>query len=393
MHLDLKGGPPLLSYLRSLLPLLGRSGATHLLVEYEDMFPHWGPLANISATNAYTTQELAELLQLARQNSLTVIPLVQTFGHLEWILKLERFKHLREEQPYPQSICPSREGSLELLRLVLSQIMELHQDSSHLHIGCDEVFQLGQCRQCVQRINRDNYNHRFSSQHQHHHNLNFPLSVRKLFLDHVKAVASFVNRKGKIPVMWDDMLRNMPQSEIRESEVGKVVEVMAWSYTDNIDTYIDYTSWRLYAEHFRGVWAAGAFKGATGEKQFVPDIQHHVKNSLAWLQVMHRESDNQVSPVNFSGLVLTGWSRYDHFAVLCELLPVAVPSLVINLLVVSLGGLQFQVSRKIHSVLGCDNIKMLVSMEELRRNPYQWDMTRCDFPGEKVRLTCPVPTS
>ena len=161
VHLDLKGGPPLLSYLRSLLPLLGRSGATHLLVEYEDMFPHWGPLANISATNAYTTQELAELLQLARQNSLTVIPLVQTFGHLEWILKLERFKHLREEQPYPQSICPSREGSLELLRLVLSQIMELHQDSSHLHIGCDEVFQLGQCRQCVQRINRDNYNHRF----------------------------------------------------------------------------------------------------------------------------------------------------------------------------------------------------------------------------------------
>ena len=359
-------------------------------MEYEDIFPFWGPeLHNISANNAYTTQQVAELLQAARENSLSVIPLVQTFGHLEWVLKLERYKHLREELPYPQSICPSREGSMELVRLMLSQIMELHKDSTHLHIGCDEVFQLGQCRQCVQRINRDNYNHR-SHLHQVMITNVMKLYVRSLFLDHVKAVASFVNKKGMIPVMWDDMLRSMPQSEIRESEVGKMVEVMAWSYNDNIDTYIDYTTWRLYAEHFRGVWAAGAFKGATGEKQYVPDILHHVRSSLAWLQVMHRETDNQLSPVNFSGLVLTGWSRYDHFAVLCELLPVAVPSLVINLLVISLGGLAFPVSRKIHTMLGCDNIKMLISMEELRRNPYQWDVTRCDFPGEKVRLICPL---
>ena len=160
LPLDLKGAPPLLSYLRSLLPLLARSGATHLLVEYEDSFPFWGPLANVSASNAYTAGEVAELVEVARQNNLAIIPLVQTFGHLEWLLKLERYKELREEPPYPQSICPSREGSLELVRLVVSQVMELHRDSSHLHIGCDEVFQLGQCRQCVQRINRDNYNYR-----------------------------------------------------------------------------------------------------------------------------------------------------------------------------------------------------------------------------------------
>ena len=31
----------------------------------------------------------------------------------------------------------------------------------------------------------------------------------------------------------------------------------------------------------------------------------------------------------------SGWSRYDHFAVLCELLPVAVPSLVLDLITIS----------------------------------------------------------
>lgn len=37
------------------------------------------------------------------------------------------------------------------------------------------------------------------------------------------------------------------------------------------------------------------------------------------------------------GLALTGWQRYDHFAVLCELLPVGIPSLITSLSTVSKG--------------------------------------------------------
>jgi hypothetical protein len=36
---------------------------------------------------------------------------------------------------------------------------------------------------------------------------------------------------------------------------------------------------------------------------------------------------------NFRGFALTGWSRYDHFSVLCELLPVSIPSALLSLLV------------------------------------------------------------
>ncbi len=98
VHLDLKGAPPRISYLRRLLPVVREAGATSLLVEYEDMFPYSGRLANASAENHYTEEEVGELLDAAAEAGLEVIPLVQTFGHLEHVLKLEEFAHLREDQ-------------------------------------------------------------------------------------------------------------------------------------------------------------------------------------------------------------------------------------------------------------------------------------------------------
>ena len=34
---------------------------------------------------------------------------------------------------------------------------------------------------------------------------------------------------------------------------------------------------------------------------------------------------------NFDGIIITGWSRYDHFLSLCELLPYSIPSLAYSL--------------------------------------------------------------
>ena len=75
---------------------------------------------------------------------------------------------------------------------------------------------------------------------------------RYLFLDHVRTVGSFVSKRGKTPLIWDDMLRNIPRTDIQVivviiilvnscnyslqySGIGEIVEVMVWSYTEDID--------------------------------------------------------------------------------------------------------------------------------------------------------------
>jgi len=92
------------------------------------------------------------MLDYAHQSGLEVIPLVQTFGHLEFILKLPEFRHFRELSAFPQEICPSNPDSFQILvRELIQQVMSVHQTAKWLHIGCDEVFHLAVCERCTRR--------------------------------------------------------------------------------------------------------------------------------------------------------------------------------------------------------------------------------------------------
>ena len=115
VHLDLKGAAPRIEYYRKLFPFLKQLGATGLLIEYEDMFPFTGRLAVIRHGLAYSKSDIEELLQLAKNSGFQVMPLLQVYGHLEYVLKLKEFMHLREDRRYPQVITPCLEESYRLL--------------------------------------------------------------------------------------------------------------------------------------------------------------------------------------------------------------------------------------------------------------------------------------
>jgi hexosaminidase len=106
VHIDLKGAPPKPDYFERFIPLLKDLGATGILLEYEDMFPFEGKLAVAKNGRAYTLNEVNMIKEIAKKNDLYIIPLVQTYGHLEWLLKVKTFAHLRESSQFPQVISP-----------------------------------------------------------------------------------------------------------------------------------------------------------------------------------------------------------------------------------------------------------------------------------------------
>ena len=82
--------------------------------------------------------------------------MVQTFGHLEHVLKLEEFVHLREVLNNPSTLCPTKNESFDLIQMMIDQVMALHHQEGYpikfIHIGSDEVFQLGLCSRCRNRM-------------------------------------------------------------------------------------------------------------------------------------------------------------------------------------------------------------------------------------------------
>uniref|UniRef100_A0A1A9Z293 Beta-N-acetylhexosaminidase n=1 Tax=Glossina pallidipes TaxID=7398 RepID=A0A1A9Z293_GLOPL len=126
VHFDLKGAPAKIRFLKQLLTTLKTLGATGLLIEYEDMFPFEGPLANLSATDAYKKEDLKGFLETCALRGFTIMPLVQYFGHLEYALKLQEFSAMRETPESPQSIRPSRKQSMDFLEEFLRQVIEFH---------------------------------------------------------------------------------------------------------------------------------------------------------------------------------------------------------------------------------------------------------------------------
>jgi len=199
----------------------------------------------------------------------------------------------------------------------------------------------------------------------------------------VARVARFVRTEfpGVSPLVWDDMLRQWSPMDLVDSGLGKLVEPVVWVYMEDIARLLPHHVWYTYGRVFPHVWVASAYKGAYGETAVAPDLRRHSENNLAWLRILRATKG-----VRFRGMVLTGWARYDHFAVLCELLPVSVPSLLFNLLLVSHPHRpRSQVIRLWMQALTCP--PEVLPGKTFDSDPFQWHLGACEFPGSNLFST------
>ncbi|XP_030068056.1 hexosaminidase D [Microcaecilia unicolor] len=339
VHLDLKGAAPKVSYLEQIFPLLAKLGASGLLIEYEDMFPYKEELEILRSPYAYSEADIEKIQHLAEINHLEVVPLVQTFGHMEFVLKHEKFKHLREVEKYPNSLNPHAVEALPLVKALLSQVIDKHKKSVWLHIGADEVYHLGEGQDSKNWMNSNKGN------------------LGKMYLGHIKEVVTFVKRRypAMQTLMWDDMLRKLEVEAIKESGIAELTSPVIWIYAPDFnvkDTEKFISKYELSG--FKTVWFASAFKGTTGVAQIWTPIGHHLKNHLCWLQVMKAMS--KYPGIRFQGITITGWQRYDHYSALCELLPVGIPSLAVSLQTLVNGGYSEEAKKNILLTLGFNSI-------------------------------------
>ncbi|HPP12804.1 MAG TPA: family 20 glycosylhydrolase, partial [bacterium] len=299
IHLDLKGLPPTPKRLLQLPLLLAEAGLNCLLVEWEDTFP-WQRYPFLRGKTAYSRKTVELFLRQAQDLQIEVIPLVQSFGHLENVLSRKVFRNLQEISGCVSDLCPCRARSREVILHLVQDILALHPPLKYFHLGADEVGSLGSCSECRRRVAAS--------------------GKADLYLEHLEPLFQFLHQQGIRPIIWDDMVRSWSVSEL--SRLVRQADLMCWNYAADPFHRLPHETLEKFAAAGGRLWAASAFKGADGPYVDHASIQVRLANMSAWVQ--------QARKMKMVGAIATGWSRYNTFVSPCESLEVSLDTLVLS---------------------------------------------------------------
>ena len=281
-HLDLRIQVMTLPALERLVQQLHDGGVNTLIMEYEGTYPfeHHAPIPN---RYAYTKEEITQFVAYCDRLDVAVIPLQQSFGHVEYILRHDRYKGLREDDKDLSQICPSKPAEDSLLFTDLyAQLAKTHP-GPYIHIGCDETHLLGHCALCRKRVAEE--------------------GISALYFNYVRMLCNIVIRLGKRPVLWADMALKYPEA-IRTLPKGTIF--VDWNYGWNMNNFGEH---RKLVESGYEIWGA-------------PSIRSNPDNFYLtdWKKHFHNISDfvSKSRELGYAGIVLTSWSTSGAYSYLYE---------------------------------------------------------------------------
>lgn len=207
IHVDLKCLAPTVEALKCDVREWAALGATDIVFEWENMFPYPG-LERAWRPDAYTPAEVRDIIGTCRACGLRTMPLMQSLGHLEWLLSHDAYASMREFAESPGQIRACTAESTALLLGCLDALLEAHHDSPYIHLGADEA------RRLVD-IDRPECSAKRAG-------------PGPVFLRHLRPLFERVLAAGKRPVIWADMVLAHPEAL---DEFPREVVFCDWLYS------------------------------------------------------------------------------------------------------------------------------------------------------------------
>jgi hypothetical protein len=165
-----------------------------------------------------TKAEMQEIDAYCRENFIDFVPSLSTFGHLHDLLEQEQYKHLRvfqgeerlpnfwDARMHHHTIDPLNPESFEVIKSLIDQYAPCFS-SEYFNICCDETFDL----KCYGEKGYD---------------------VGRLYVDFVKKIVDYVQKKGKKVMMWADIVSEHPETI---AELPDDIWFLNWHYGDDVE--------------------------------------------------------------------------------------------------------------------------------------------------------------
>jgi hexosaminidase len=281
-HLDLRIQVMKMDALKAFAKKLSEQGINTLVMEWEATYPfETHPL--IPNKYAYTKEEIKSFISYCGSIGIDVIPLQQSFGHVEYILRNEKYKNLREDQKDYSQVCPLQfDGNKKLFTDLFTELAATHP-SKYFHIGGDETYLLGHCDKCKAKAAIE--------------------GASKLYIDHIKMLCDIVISLGKIPVMWADIALKHPEAL---KLLPKQTILVDWNYGWDMNNFGEHE--KLMQSGFE-VWGAPAIRSHP-DNYFLTQWEKHFKNISDFIPVCRQ--------LGYKGIIMTSWSTSGQYSTVWE---------------------------------------------------------------------------
>lgn len=159
-------------------------------------------------SNSMPQEDVRELLEIARRHHITVTPLVQSPGHLEWAFRNGVNLEFAEDPEQPYCYCMSNPKSYEFIFSIMDEAIELFGRPEYFHAGRDEFDMRGElpvddtCK---------------------------AVGKERLYIQDTLRVYEHLRERGCRMMMWGDILTKPGYSELVD-ELPKDILINDWRY-------------------------------------------------------------------------------------------------------------------------------------------------------------------
>lgn len=281
-HLDLRIQVMTMPALKSFAKKLSKNGINTLVMEWEATYPfEKHPL--IANRFAYSREEVIDFIAYCNQLKIDVVPLQQSFGHVEYILRHHRYRDLREDQKDYSQVNPIKEDlNRELFTELYQDLISTHT-SEYIHIGGDETYLLGHSSESKKKVAE--------------------LGKGRLYGDFIKLLCDIVVRLGKRPVLWADIALKYPDAL---QGLPKETVFVDWNYGWDIHMFGDHNN--LLNSGF-DIWGSPAIRSHP-DNYFLTQWEKHFNNIRDFIPL--------AGDFGYSGIVMTSWSTSGLYSTVWE---------------------------------------------------------------------------
>ena len=166
-----------------------------------ESFPHR------AESESYSLDDMRQVVEACDKLGMEVVPCVATLGHAEQFLACEAMQPLANPAG-PGTFDTANEQVYAFLERYLGELATVF-GSTHLHLGCDEAWWMGQSPGELERRAQG-------------------ASYGDIFIGHVQRIHELAAKLGKRMWLWDDLLEYLTQAEIES--LPRDIVWCAWHY-------------------------------------------------------------------------------------------------------------------------------------------------------------------